>query len=78
MGHMTTPEHKVKLSIRVTEADKRAIEALVLIIPTMDEVRSTLLRAALRLGLAEIAKDPAKVLTARTPEIPKDPKRPKP
>lgn len=72
MDVMTTAEHK--LSFRISDADKKAIDALLLLIPTMEEGRSILLRAALRLGLAELAKDPNKVLTAKAPEIPK-PKR---
>lgn len=70
MGAMTTPEQGHKLSFRITAEDKAALDALVLLVPAMREGRSILLRAALRLGMAELAQNPSKVLTAAPPNIP--------
>lgn len=73
---------KPKISFQVEPEDKAAIDAVTAMVrkgmPALgDQSQSLVMRAALRLGLVELARDPGRVTTVEPPTIPPpdEPKR---
>lgn len=66
MSLMTTPK-RPRLSFQISEEDKAQLVRLLALVPTMQEGRSIVLRVALRIGMAELEKDPNRILTDSTP-----------
>lgn len=61
-------DRKPRLSFQVEPEDQEALDRLMKLLPGSSS--SAVLRAAVRLGLAEIALDPGLIATADTPTIP--------